>query len=168
MLLRTSRIWNGCRIASREVSSALDRSPCSLDNGGKRRNKLAQPGQAKMGKRLSVAVQGFHPSSFLSEETARLRELVQDKKVISAVSGGVDSTVATLVAREALGDRLLPIMIDTGFLRAGEPERVKERLAISPTLLKVRLVHASGLFLAFYKYYNIAEEKQMKLREIYN
>src|SRR5256712_6277181 len=167
MLLRTSRIWNGSRIAIREVSSALDRSPCSLDNGGKRRNKLAQPGQAKMGKRLSVAVQGFHPSSFLSEETARLRELVQDKKVISAVSGGVDSTVATLVAREALGDKLLPIMIDTGFLRSGEPERVKERLAISPTSLKVRLVRASGRFLASVKEEKTAEEKRKKFRETF-
>src|SRR5437667_12893032 len=101
-----------------------------------------------MGKRLSVAIQGFHPSSFLSEETARLRELAQDKKIISAISGGVDSTVATMVAREALGDKLLPIMIDTGFLRAGEPERAKERLATSPTSLSVRPVHASGRFLA--------------------
>src|SRR6266511_3064595 len=100
-----------------------------------------------MGKRLSVAVEGFHPSSFLSEETARLRDLAQNKKVISAVSGGVDSTVATLVAREALGDKLLPIMIDTGLLRAGEPERVRERLPTCPTALKVRLVHAGGRFL---------------------
>src|SRR6266702_552802 len=147
MLLRTPRIWKGSQMSIRQVSSALDRSPYSLDNAGKRRNKLAQPGLATMGKRLSVAVQGFHPSSFLSEETARLRDLAQDKKVISAVSGGVDSTVATLVAREALGDKLLPIMIDTGFLRVGEPERVKERLAISPTSLKVRVVRASGRFL---------------------
>jgi GMP synthase (glutamine-hydrolysing) len=120
-----------------------------------------------MGKRLSVAIQGFHPSSFLSEETARLRELAHDKKVISAVSGGVDSTVATLVAREALGDNLLPIMIDTGFLRAGEPERVKERLAISPTSLKVRLVHASGRFLASAKGEKTAEEKRKKFRETF-
>src|SRR5438445_3166663 len=120
-----------------------------------------------MGKRVSVAVQGFHPSSFLSEETARLRELVQDKKVISAVSGGVDSTVATLVAREALGDRLLPIMIDTGFLRAGEPERVKERLAISTTSLKVRLDHASSRFLASVKEEKTAEEKRKKFRETF-
>ncbi|TMI56065.1 GMP synthase [Candidatus Bathyarchaeota archaeon] len=128
---------------------------------------MARPGLAKMGKRLSVAIQGFHPSSFLSEETARLRELAQDKKVISAVSGGVDSTVATLVAREALGDKLLPIMIDTGFLRAGEPERVKERLAISPTSLKVRLVHASGRFLASIKGKGTAEEKREKFRETF-
>ena len=128
---------------------------------------MARPGLAKMGKRLSVAIQGFHPSSFLSEETARLRELAQDKKVISAVSGGVDSTVATLVAREALGDKLLPIMIDTGFLRAGEPERVKERLANSPTSLKVRLVHASGRFLASIKGKGTAEEKREKFRETF-
>src|SRR3989475_7056688 len=120
-----------------------------------------------MGKRLSVAFQGFHPSSFLSEETARLRELAKAKKVISAVPGGVDSTVATLVPREALGDKLLPIMIDTGFLRAGEPERVKERLAISPTSLKVRLVHASGRFLASVKGEETAEEKRKKFRETF-
>src|SRR6266849_7040838 len=99
-----------------------------------------------MGERLLVAVQGFHPSSFVSEETTRLRELTQGKKVISAVSGGVDSTVATLVAREALGDNLLPIMIDTGLLRLNEPGHVKERLAKSPTSLRVRLVHASGRY----------------------
>jgi GMP synthase (glutamine-hydrolysing) len=120
-----------------------------------------------MGKRLSVAVQGFHPSSFLSEETARLQELARDKKVISAVSGGVDSTVATLVAREALGDNLLPIMIDTGFLRVGEPERVKERLAKPPTSMKVRLVHASGRFLASVKEEKTAEEKRKKFRETF-
>jgi GMP synthase (glutamine-hydrolysing) len=120
-----------------------------------------------MGKRLSVAVQGFHPSSFLSEETARLQELARDKKVISAVSGGVDSTVATLVAREALGANLLPIMIDTGFLRVGEPERVKERLAKPPTSMKVRLVHASGRFLASVKEEKTAEEKRKKFRETF-
>ncbi len=120
-----------------------------------------------MGKRLSVAVEEFHPSSFLSEETARLRDLAQGKKVISAVSGGVDSTVATLVARQALGDNLLPIMIDTGFLRLGEPERVKERLAKPPTSLRVSLVHASGRFLASVKGETTAEEKRKKFRETF-
>src|SRR5438309_9835302 len=120
-----------------------------------------------MGERLSVAVQGFHPSRFLSEETARLRELTQGRKVISAVSGGVDSTVATLVARQALGDNLLPIMIDTGLLRAGEPEQVKERLSRTPLSLKLRLVHASGRFLSSVKGETTAEEKRKKFRETF-
>src|SRR3989454_11643125 len=117
-----------------------------------------------MGERLSVAVQGFHPSSFLSEETGRIRDITQGKKVISAVSGGVDSTVATLVARQALGDNLLPIMIDTGFLRLGERERVKERLAKPPTSLRVILVHAGGRFLASVKRVPIAAGNRKYIR----
>src|SRR5690348_2530527 len=132
-----------------------------------RRNKLALRGLVMMGERLSVAVQGFRPSSFLSEETAKLRELTQGKKVISAVSGGVDSTVATLVAKQALGDNLLPIMIDTGLLRVGEPEQVKERLSHAPTSLKLRLVHASGRFLSSVKGETAAEEKRKKFRETF-
>ena len=120
-----------------------------------------------MGERLSVAVQSFHPSSFLSEETGRIRDITQGKKVISAVSGGVDSTVATLVARQALGDNLLPIMIDTGLLRAGEPEQVKDRLSRSPISLKLRLVHASGRFLSSIKGETTAEEKRKKFRETF-
>ena len=120
-----------------------------------------------MGEPVSVAVQGFQPSTFVAGETARLRELVQGKKVISAVSGGVDSTVATLVAREALGENLLPVMIDTGMLRLGEAERVKDRLGSSPTALKVRLVHASGRFLSSVKGERTAEEKRKKFRETF-
>ncbi|HZY48028.1 MAG TPA: GMP synthase, partial [Candidatus Bathyarchaeia archaeon] len=120
-----------------------------------------------MAKPLSVAVQGFRPSSFLSQETARLRDLVHDKKVISAISGGVDSTVATLVGREALGDNLFPIMIDTGMLRLGEPERVKERLEKPPVSLKLRLVHASGRFLSSVKGEETAEGKRKKFRETF-
>ncbi len=160
------------RTVSREVENPTFISKIRGDYGliwaiGERRNKLPESSLAKMGERLSVAVQGFHPSSFLSEETARLRELTQGKKVISAVSGGVDSTVATLVAREALGDNLLPIMIDTGLLRSGEPEQVKERLSRSPTSLKIRLVHAGGKFLASVKGERTAEEKRKKFRETF-
>ena len=159
------------RTVSREVENPTFISKIRGDYGliwavGERRNKLPESSLAKMGERLSVAVQGFHPSSFLSEETARLRELTQGKKVISAVSGGVDSTVATLVAREALGDNLLP-MIDTGPLRSGEPEQVKERLSRSPTSLKIRLVHAGGKFLASVKGERTAEEKRKKFRETF-
>jgi len=130
-------------------------------------NKSSTGGTVASGERLSVAVQGFHPSSFLTSETARLEKAVSTGKAIAAVSGGVDSTVAALVAKKALGDRLSPIFIDTGFLRAGEPEEVKSRLADSAIGLRVRLVRAGGRFLEGVKGQSAAEEKRKKFRETF-
>jgi len=83
------------------------------------------------------------------------------------VSGGIDSTVAALVARKALGDRLFPVFIDTGFSRAREPESVKSRLGEPSLGLKVRLVKAGGRFLEATKGETSAEEKRKRFREIF-
>ena len=116
---------------------------------------------------MSVTLEGFRPSSYLTSETARLQETVGSGKAIAAVSGGVDSTVAALVAKRALGNRLLPVFIDTGFLRAGEPENVKARLAEPSLGLKVKLVKAGGRFLEATKGEAMAEEKRKKFRETF-
>src|SRR5213594_4536927 len=130
-------------------------------------NKFGHPSQVASGERLSVAVQGFHPSSFLTVETARLEKTISTGKAIAAVSGGVDSTVAALVAKKALGDRLVPVFIDTGFLRAGEPEDVKSRLTDPAIGLKVRLVRAGGRFLEATRGETGAEEKRKRFRETF-
>ena len=116
---------------------------------------------------MSVTLEGFRPSSYLTSETARLQETIGDSKAIAAVSGGVDSTVAALVAKRALGDRLLPVFIDTGFLRAGEPENVKAMLEETSLGLRVRLVKAGGRFLEATKGEAMAEEKRKKFRETF-
>jgi GMP synthase (glutamine-hydrolysing) len=131
------------------------------------KDKLSTAATSVSGARLSVAVQGFHPSSFLIRETALLEKTVNSGKAIAAVSGGVDSTVAALVAKKALGDRLSPIFIDTGFLREGEPEEVRSRLADSAIGLKVRLVRAGGRFLEAVKNESGAEEKRKMFRETF-
>jgi GMP synthase (glutamine-hydrolysing) len=97
----------------------------------------------------------------------RLQETVGNSKAIAAVSGGVDSTVAALVAKRALGDRLFPVFIDTGFLRVGEPESVKARLGELSLGLKVKLVKAGGRFLEATKGETSAEEKRKKFRETF-
>ncbi len=116
---------------------------------------------------MSAQVQGFHPASFLSGQTARLRETVSGKKAIAAISGGIDSTIATFLAKQALGDNLTPVLIDTGFMRLDEPERVKTKLSSPPLNLKVRLVRASGKFLSAVKGEASAEEKRKKFRETF-
>jgi len=114
-----------------------------------------------------VTLEGFRPSSYLTTETARLQETVGDGKAIAAVSGGVDSTVAALVAKRALGERLFPVFIDTGFLRVGEPENVKSRLGEPSVGLKVKLVKAGGRFFEATKGEAMAEEKRKKFRETF-
>ena len=112
-------------------------------------------------------LEGFRPSSYLASETARLQETIGNGKAIAAVSGGVDSTVAALVAKRALGDRLFPVFIDTGFLRVGEPESVKARLGEPSLGLKVKLVRAGRRFLDATKGERGAEEKRKEFRETF-
>src|SRR3989454_8339472 len=114
-----------------------------------------------------MTLEGFRPSSYLTSQTAKILETVGDGKAIAAVSGGVDSTVAALVAKRALGDRLFPVFIDTGFLRVGETESVKARLSERSLGLKVKLVKAAGRFLEATKGETGAEEKRKKFRETF-
>src|SRR5437867_12481991 len=96
---------------------------------------------------VSAQVQGFHPASFFSTQTARVKETVSGKKALAAISGGVDSTVATLIAKQALGENLVPVLIDTGLMRLDEPEKVKAKLSAPPIDTKVKLVRAGGRLL---------------------
>ena len=114
-----------------------------------------------------MTLEGFHPSSYLTAETARLKETVGNGKAIAAVSGGVDSTVAALVAKRALGDRLFPVFLDTGFSRDGEPESVRAKLGDPSLGLKVKLVKAAGRFLEATRGEARAEEKRKKFRETF-
>ncbi len=64
-------------------------------------------------------------ASFIEWSVADTREKVGDKKVICALSGGVDSSVVALLIHKAIGDNLTCIFVDNGLLRKGEAEKVK-------------------------------------------
>ena len=61
---------------------------------------------------------------FIAEQTAALRKQVGDKKVLLALSGGVDSSVVAALLIKAVGKQLVCVHVNHGLLRKGEPEQV--------------------------------------------
>jgi GMP synthase (glutamine-hydrolysing) len=65
-------------------------------------------------------------TSFAEEKIKNVKELVGDKKVICALSGGVDSSVAAVIVHKAIGKQLTCIFVDHGLLRKDEGDQVEE------------------------------------------
>ncbi len=70
----------------------------------------------------------FDAAKFI-DETIEISKARIDGKVVAATSGGVDSTVATVIMSRAIGDDLLSIYVDTGLMRKGERDQVTKTLA---------------------------------------
>ncbi len=64
------------------------------------------------------------PQSVIEQQVASVRQQVGREKVLTAVSGGVDSAVATALVHRAVGDQLVAIFVDHGLLRLGEVAQV--------------------------------------------
>ncbi len=68
--------------------------------------------------------QSWTPAHFITDTVAALKEKIGDKKVVMAISGGVDSTVAATLISRAIGSNLHGIFVDNGVLRKDEYEQV--------------------------------------------
>ena len=64
--------------------------------------------------------------AFIEEQLQALREQIGDKKVLLALSGGVDSSVVAAMLIKAVGQQLVCVHVNHGLLRKGEPEQVIE------------------------------------------
>ncbi len=65
-------------------------------------------------------------AAFIEEAIASVREQVGDRRVLLALSGGVDSSTLAFLLHQAIGDQLTCMFIDQGFMRKGEPEFLVE------------------------------------------
>jgi len=95
---------------------------------------------------------------FVDEQIASIRETVGDGLAINALSGGVDSSVVTVLGHRALGDRLKTVFVDNALMREGEPQRIVDIFAGMG--IPVELVDARAEFLNALKGLTDPEEKR--------
>ncbi|MGQ9779699.1 MAG: glutamine-hydrolyzing GMP synthase [Bacillota bacterium] len=101
------------------------------------------------------------PANFISETVAAIKAEVGEGRALCALSGGVDSTVAAVLVRRAIGERLVCVFVDNGLLRKNEAEEVLgafSRLGLAPVH-----VRAAASFLARLRGVTDPEEKRKRI-----
>jgi GMP synthase (glutamine-hydrolysing) len=71
-----------------------------------------------------ITVKELDTTRFIEEKTKMIKDTVGNGIAINALSGGVDSSVVTMLGHKALGDSLRTVFIQNGLMREGEPEKV--------------------------------------------
>ena len=100
-------------------------------------------------------------NAFIDEQVAIIREQVGDKKVLLALSGGVDSSVVAALLIKAIGKQLVCVHVNHGLLRKGEPEEVVE---VFRNQMDANLVYVDAVDRFLGKLKDVAEpEKKRKI-----
>ncbi|WP_276252662.1 glutamine-hydrolyzing GMP synthase [Halomontanus rarus] len=100
--------------------------------------------------------------TFVPEAVTEIGDEIGDANAVIALSGGVDSSVAAALAYEAIGDRLTPVYVDTGLMRKGETDQIRETFDYMESL---RIVDAKDRFLEALAGVTDPEEKRKIIGE---
>ncbi len=112
-----------------------------------------------------ITLAELQPEQFITEQVDAIRSLVGSGIAINALSGGVDSSVVTLLGHRALGDRLKTYFIENGIMRQGEPEHI---VALFAELgIHVELTDARAQFFGALKGLTDPEEKREAITQTF-
>jgi GMP synthase (glutamine-hydrolysing) len=101
-------------------------------------------------------------ANYLETEVKRIRKIVGDGKVLLGLSGGVDSTTVAALLHKAIGEQLICMFIDQGFMRKDEARRVVDLIS---KYLRIKLVHidAAQRFMEKVQGVSAPEEKRKRI-----
>ena len=104
------------------------------------------------------------PSEFINESIKEIKNTIGNKKAIIALSGGVDSSVASVLTSTAIGENLIAVFVDHGLLREGESEYVNKTFG---DRLNLRTIDAEEEFLNRLEGVSDPEEKRKIIGELF-
>jgi GMP synthase (glutamine-hydrolysing) len=112
-----------------------------------------------------IRLKDLNPKAFIKEQVESIRASVGDGTAVVALSGGVDSSVTTMLGHRALGRRLKAYFIENGIMRAGEPQAIVA--AFKRLGVPVKLVDAKAQFFGALKGITDPEEKREAITQTF-
>lgn len=106
----------------------------------------------------------LNPTDFIKESIKNIKNTVGDGKAVIALSGGVDSSVTSVLTQKALGDNLIAVFVNHGLLREGEVEQV---IKTFESRVNFRYVDASEEFLNELSGVDDPEEKRKIIGDVF-
>jgi GMP synthase (glutamine-hydrolysing) len=100
--------------------------------------------------------------TFVEDARAEIADEIGDESAVIALSGGVDSSTAAALAYDAIGDQLTPVYVDTGLMRKGETEQIRETFSYMDSL---QIIEAQDRFLGALDGITDPEEKRHAIGE---
>lgn len=126
------------------------------------------PGGSEILRRFAVDICGatpdWSPGAIVEQSIQAIQDQIGNENALAAISGGLDSSVASALVHAAIGDQLVAMFVDTGLLRQGEREEVIQALQ-SGLGIELVVVDAAAMFLADLQGVSDPEEKRRRIGE---